>query len=136
MEQPTTEGRDPAAAPGPAPAPTQPGPGANGVPTPDPEQKASAAAAEREVETGPVVIEHEGLRFEIPRKAPFNMMRVLASAGNEAQLAVKTLELLLGGEQLQQVWDANLDMDSGRELTEKILDNYGTSLGKFSASSR
>lgn len=100
----------------------------------DEDQKASAAAAEQEGSGDPITLEHDGLTLTLPPELPFNLMRDIAKARNDAELFSMVMETLLGPEQMAEVWAAKLGMTSGIALVDKIMENYGTSLGKLSAS--
>lgn len=98
---------------------------------------AEGDAAGREAGGTPSTLDFEGLGFtlELPPKLPFRVLRAIGkNAGSEAGQAVAVLEEILGVEQADKVWDADLDIDAGRELVEKILGEYGVNSGESAAS--
>lgn len=95
---------------------------------------APGAAARAEITGEDKTVEFEGLTLTLPAKLPFNLLRDIRAARNDGSVAVSILEQLLGEEQLEQVWALNLDMDQGLALLSDITSQYGTPLGKSSAS--
>lgn len=86
--------------------------------------RSKAAAARAEKTTGRTVTKH-GLTLKLPAKLPFNVARWLREDD-----VVGALEAIIGPEQLEKVWAANLDVDQGGELLDAILGQYGVSEGE------
>lgn len=66
-------------------------------------------------------------KFKVPAKAPFEMVRYMRGDNIDV---VGVLEVVLGEEQLQKVWDLGLDLEQGRDLCSEILKNYGVTTGE------
>lgn len=72
-------------------------------------------------------ITFQGARFKVPTKAPFALVRYM----NDGNVDIpKVLEVLLGEEQAEKVWDMGLDMEEGAEFVEKLIEPYGISSGE------
>lgn len=86
------------------------------------------AAARAENGSAPKTLEFEGLKLTLPAKMPFRVLRHAREDGIAA--AVGVLESLLGPEQIEQVWELDIDVERGEELVDLVLAEYGLSLGE------
>jgi hypothetical protein len=90
------------------------------------EKKAAADAAIAET-NGRRELKSEHLEFvlELPAKVPFVVIRYTSNDN-----IAGALEAILGSEQMERVWDADLDIEQGRELVEQIFSEYDLTAGK------
>lgn len=89
--------------------------------------KGPGAAARSEAE--PRILEAHGLTLTLPSKLPFRILRhIQGDVGGKEAVAILTD--LLGAEQMETVWAADLSMDEGVGLLSQITDVYGTTPGK------
>jgi hypothetical protein len=95
---------------------------------------ANGAAAAAQSEDEAKVLEVEGLKLDLPARLPFKSLRNFRSSLNNIEGAIGFLEDVLGPEQMENVWDLDLDVDRGLELTEKVLGVYGLTEGDSEAS--
>lgn len=101
-------------------------------------------AARRESGGEPVTIEFQGLELKIPPKLPFKMLplfaKVQASQSREDLQMPALVNLVEGilGEQAEQVWNLDLDLETGAEalgeLFGEVMAAYGLDSGKSEAS--
>lgn len=84
---------------------------------------ARAKNARAEVASTTKTITFKGIKLTLPSEAPFNLVKY------ETNDVSGILEELLGDD-LQKVWDANLTLDEGVDLVQKIMEGYGLTLGK------
>ena len=78
-------------------------------------------------------LKFEGLTLKLPAKLPFRVLRHMnENAG--IQEALRFIEDVLGEEQMEAVWNLDIDIDRGSELVEEILGAYGMAPGDSSAS--
>ncbi|MEH3055552.1 MAG: hypothetical protein PGN13_16365 [Patulibacter minatonensis] len=98
-----------------------------------------AALDPKDPEEGPRIFEMHGVTLELPRKVPFKLLRVMRGNTPEtavgADFALDMLAAVIGEEQLERIFDADLSMDDGLEVATGALDALGLSSGKSSASS-
>ena len=90
-------------------------------------------AARGEASGDPRTITSHGLTLTLPEKLPFAMLRYAKSSIEPAD-AIGIMTELLGDEQMQQVWAANLSVDDGLDLFTEILAASGVTPGEPSAS--
>lgn len=99
---------------------------------------AEGDAAGREAGGKSSTLDFEGLDFKLKlkyAKAPFKLTKAIGkNKGSEPAQVVEVLEILLGEEQTEKVWDAGLDMDQGKELMEALMAHYGMASGESDAS--
>ena len=87
-------------------------------------------------------IKFKGLTLGLPAKTKLRLLKRLTS--NDTDELVEALEQLLGEEQMEQVWDIDVDVSKGLdpladlilELANKVFEGYGTSAGEPGASSQ
>lgn len=84
---------------------------------------ARAKNARAEVASSTKTLTFKGIKLTLPAQAPFNLVKYDASDVSGI------LEELLGDD-LQKVWDANLTLNEGVDLVQKIMEGYGLTLGK------
>lgn len=92
-----------------------------------------AAARSEKNGAAPNQIKYRGLTLKLPKKLPFNVLQFLGGQVTPATV-VDVLVVILGEDQMQEVWDANLDIDQGTELMDKVLSTMGLELGESPAS--
>lgn len=97
--------------------------------------KSKAAAARQETNGQPKTLKFEGLELVLPDKIPFKILKYLGQ-GDEAgpEEVVGILNTMLGPEQMEQVWNLDIDVSRGRELVEEVLESLGMQAGESAAS--
>lgn len=95
---------------------------------PQPRKPAAArskAAAARAEKTAGRTISKYGITLALPAKMPFNILRPLREDD-----VLGAVEVILGADEFQKVWDANLEFEQGRELLDAIIADYGIGQGE------
>lgn len=72
---------------------------------------------------------NDGLTLTLPAKLPFAVVRYVNSDTGSMDIG-KVLEVVLGEDQAEKVWDLGLDIDKGTELVDQIIGKYGVDQGK------
>lgn len=94
---------------------------------------APGAAARAEAGEETRTLEAHGITLELPPKLPFKVLRHMRG-GIGGTAVVGMLEAIVGPDQLEQIFDLDLDMEEGAQLFSEITALYGTSSGNSSAS--
>jgi len=88
--------------------------------------KAAAARAEKSDEQR--TLEFEGLTLILPPKLPFRVLKHIRAGGVEGDVAF--LEEVMGPEQMEKIWDLDIDVDRGQELIVEVFAAFGTDSGE------
>lgn len=96
-------------------------------------ESANGGAAARS--KGRKTLKFEGLALKLPAKLPFKVLRHLGS-GAGAEDVVGVLTAIVGDEQMDKVWDLDLDLDRGQDLVGAVLEQYGLTTGESPASQK
>lgn len=97
--------------------------------------KPKSDIARSEVKDGLRTVETHGLKLTIPAKLPFSVLQFLEKPNPGPPEIVGVLKAILKpADQIQQVWDAGLDMDEGGEVIRDLISASGVSPGESGAS--
>lgn len=72
---------------------------------------------------------NDDLTLNLPTKLPFAVTRYVDSKTGSMDIA-NVLDVILGEDQAEKVWDLGLDIDAGTELVEEIIKQYEVDSGK------
>jgi len=67
------------------------------------------------------------LTLKLPAELPFEVLR---HSVESPDYTAKFLEIVLGEEQAEKVWDLGLGLKEGTELPDKIVAEYSLDMGK------
>lgn len=70
---------------------------------------------------------NDDLTLKLPAKLPFAAVR---HVNGESVDVPPLLEVILGADQAEMVWNAGLDIDQGSDLVDQIIGQYGVDTGK------
>jgi hypothetical protein len=92
-------------------------------------RKRGGAAARSKVRK----LEFEGLTLKLPAKMPFRVLRHFSDDMGISQI-IAVLRDVLGDEQMESVWELDIDIDRGTQLMDEIFGVYGMGTGESPAS--
>jgi hypothetical protein len=106
---------------------------AGGKPSPGRSAKQIAARAETDG-NGLRTVETQGLTLTVPTKIPFAVLRYLEGDIGPAEMVGVLKTLLKPADQIDKVWDAELDIEQGGELIKALIESGGVGVGESLAS--
>lgn len=93
-----------------------------------------------EVNGKPKTVTFQGTKLSVPSKLPFRVLKYITAASEgSGQDYIAALELILGAEQMEKIWDLDVDMTKGGpsaladllvELTDQVFAVYDSTPGE------
>lgn len=93
----------------------------------------AGAAARAEGTKKSRTVEVRGTKFALPSELPFEILRYMSDDPSPQDI-VRTLELILGPEQMETWWGLELGLEEGSEVMRQMLELMGLTPGESPAS--